>query len=61
MNYRVGGKQAALSFGVFPKLSLAEARKKRDAMRSGAGVSAEGGGLLIALIGRMTTNLEVAS
>lgn len=33
MAYRYGGKQKTLSFGVYPAVSLAQARKKRDAAK----------------------------
>jgi integrase len=33
MNYRYGGKQKTLSLGVYPEISLAEARTKRDDAR----------------------------
>ncbi|KQZ56448.1 MULTISPECIES: integrase arm-type DNA-binding domain-containing protein [unclassified Lysobacter] len=33
MKYRHGGKERLLSFGVYPEVSLAEARRKRDAAR----------------------------
>jgi integrase len=33
MKYRHAGKEKLLSFGVYPEVSLAEARKKRDAAR----------------------------
>lgn len=33
MKYRHGGKEKLLSFGVFPEVSLAEARRRRDAAR----------------------------
>ncbi|MBU6207601.1 MAG: integrase arm-type DNA-binding domain-containing protein, partial [Alphaproteobacteria bacterium] len=33
MNYRFDGKQRTLSFGVFPEVSLADARGKRDTAR----------------------------
>lgn len=32
-NYRFGGKQKTLAFGVFPDVGLADAREKRDAAR----------------------------
>ena len=32
--YRYGGKQKKLSFGVYPEVSLAEARKRREAARA---------------------------
>ncbi|MFE0502305.1 tyrosine-type recombinase/integrase [Lysobacter soli] len=33
MKYRYGGKERLLSFGVYPEVSLAEARRKRDTAR----------------------------
>lgn len=33
MKYRVGGKEKVLAFGVYPEVSLAEARKRRDDAR----------------------------
>ena len=30
MKYRFGGKEIRLSFGMYPLVSLADARKKRD-------------------------------
>lgn len=33
MKYRHGGKERLLSFGVYPEVSLAEARRRRDAAR----------------------------
>lgn len=32
--YRVGGKERGLAFGVYPEVSLVEARKRRDAARA---------------------------
>src|SRR4249919_2582015 len=34
MKYRHGGKERLLSFGVFPEVSLAEARRRRDEARA---------------------------
>ncbi|HRQ64635.1 MAG TPA: tyrosine-type recombinase/integrase [Xanthomonadaceae bacterium] len=34
MKYRHGGKERLLAFGVFPEVTLAEARKRRDATRT---------------------------
>jgi hypothetical protein len=33
MGYRIGGKQKALAFGIYPTVSLAEARARRDAAK----------------------------
>jgi len=33
MGYRIGGKQKTLAFGIYPTVSLAEARHRRDAAR----------------------------
>ncbi|MBS0194411.1 MAG: tyrosine-type recombinase/integrase [Proteobacteria bacterium] len=34
LKYRIGGKEKRLGFGVFPEVSLAEARQKRDEARA---------------------------
>ncbi|MEP6899211.1 MAG: integrase arm-type DNA-binding domain-containing protein, partial [Rhodanobacter sp.] len=34
LKFRIGGKEKSLSFGVYPEVSLAEARKRRDAARA---------------------------
>ncbi|QHB31970.1 DUF4102 domain-containing protein [Yersinia canariae] len=34
MNYRFGGRQGTLAFGVYPDVSLSEARKRRDAAKT---------------------------
>ena len=40
LNYRFAGKQKTLALGVYPAVSLAKARKRRDAARE---LLAEGG------------------
>lgn len=34
LKYRFGGKEKGLSFGIYPKVTLAEARKQRDQARA---------------------------
>lgn len=34
MKYRIAGKERLLSFGVYPEVSLAEARQRRDEART---------------------------
>lgn len=37
MKYRVAGKEKRLAFGVYPDVSLAGAREKRDAAKDPSG------------------------